>query len=110
MRMTTLQLRDNEEGIRKDPQVRIHLLSTVEDMPRNELNSNKEASLVMQLKELENIHEEHLNSAATVDDMPSLMSGKSSKGSIDQKGRQRGRYKEGRQLQDESGKDIEERQ
>jgi hypothetical protein len=42
----------------------------------------------MQLEELENIHGEHLNSAATDDDMPSLMSGKSSADSIDQEGRQ----------------------
>ena len=83
------------------------------------MNSNEEESLAMQLEELENIHGEHLNSAADDDDdddVPALLSGQSmsSEDSVDQEGRQFGRDLEGRQFTDGVGvmfgKEIEGRQ
>ena len=50
----------------------------LEDMPTSEVNSNREEdSLALQLEELENIHGEHLNSAADDDEVPALLSGQS---------------------------------
>ena len=73
----------------------------LEDMPTSEVNSNRvEDSLALQLEELENIHGEHLNSAADDDEVPALLSGQSmsSDDSMDQEGRQFGRDLEGRQF------------
>jgi hypothetical protein len=77
-------------------------------MNTSELNLTDEEGLVSQMKELEAIvKEQDLNSNVTDDDMPSLMSGKTSDDSIDLEGRQQCRDMEGRQQHDEIGDEID---